>query len=238
MGSLYEDNIIAKLGEISGMHKLLYLTLWSRADAIGVFHYNTDQILALTGIRYQRDDLDHFGDRVKWLNEKEVLLTRYLATTVKTLSVSNRNQNEVWRLIEQRWKATRLNPAPFYDEWRSMKIGIFAPPMNDEYTGEENLCPRVAKFRADLELCRTVDTPHGWSDKLAAAFKAFIKHRVDFCMTKTSKADTDKHRLIPSQVMTLQEIVGDMLADEVSEKKIIQQIRASITGNKTTIYTP
>jgi hypothetical protein len=82
-----------------------------------------------------------------------------------------------------------------------------------------------------------VDTPPDWSHKIASTFKQYIRHRVEEALQKTSKADTDKFRLVPSQVMSLQEIVGDMVNDKVPEKRIIQQIRSAINNNYKSIFT-
>jgi hypothetical protein len=235
--AIYENDIIAGLGDISGMRKLLYVALWSRADPIGVVQYNTQQMLALTGILYQREDFEAFGNRLIFLNDVEMLLTRYLQTTVGTLSPKNRNQTAVWKLLFERWKATKDNPEPFFAAWKELKISLYAPLMEDAYTGEDTLCPRVAEFREKLRLCLTVDTPPDWSHKIASTFKQYIRHRVEEALQKTSKADTDKFRLVPSQVMSLQEIVGDMVNDKVPEKRIIQQIRSAINNNYKSIFT-
>lgn len=234
----YEEDIIAALGEISGMHKLLYVTLWSRANEIGIVHVNLDQILALTGIRYQEEDFNHFGNRLVRLNDKEFLLSRFLQTTIGTLSKGMRGQKKIWQMIELRWNATKDHPQPFYDAWNKLGIGFFAPPLPDEYIGEDNLPPRLVKYRNDLLLAGSVDTPCGWPERVAKEFKSFIDHRIAISMEKTGKAETDSHRIVPSQVMTMQEIVQDMINDGLTEKKIIHQIRYSKNGNKFTIFTP
>lgn len=238
MRQIYEHDIIASLGNISGMHKLLYITLWSRADAVGVVHVNLDQILAMTGIRYQMEDFNHFGNRLLQLNEKEVLLTRFLQTTVVTLSTTNRGLKDVWRAIEMRWKATKDNLQPFIDAWTKLGIGIFLPAIPDGYISEKNPGSLVLKHRDELLLAKTYDTPYGWSQKLSEAFNDYRDHMIDIAWDKTTKSDIDRFRILPSNVKTLQEIVQEMLNDKYPEKTIIQQIRYSKSNHKLLIYKP
>lgn len=238
MRQIYEHDIIASLGNISGIHKLLYITLWSRADAIGVVQINLDQILAMTGIRYQMEDFTHFGNRLIPLNDKEVLLTRFLQTTVVTLSKANRGLKDVWKAIEMRWKATKDNLQPFIDTWTELGIGIFLPAFSDEYISEKNPGTLVLKHRDELLLSKTYDTPYGWSHRLADVFNDYRDHMIEIAFGKTSKSDIDKFRILPSNVKTWQEIVQEMLNDGYSEKIIIQQIRYSKGNHKMLIYKP
>lgn len=232
----FEPNVISSLGDISAMHKLLYVTLWSRADPVGVVQINLPEISAVAGCTYRMDDLTHFGDRLIELNPSEYLLSLYLKITVGTLSAKSKGQSKVWECLEARWKATKQNPQPFFEAWKNLKIGIYAPEMPDEYTGEENLCQRVKEFREDLQECLKVDTPHTWPDEVAKQFKAFIATRVAIALKKTSKSDTDKYQMLPSMVMSMQETVQEMLNDGHSPKKIAQKIRDNNSSNSKIIY--
>jgi len=218
------------------MHKLLYVTLWSRADPVGVVQINLPEISAIAGCTYRMEDLTHFGNRLVELNPSEYLLTFYLAITVGTLSPKSKGQSKVWEQLEKRWKATKQDIRPFLDAWQKLGIRIHAPPMPDEYTGEENLCHRVKEFRDDLQECLKVDTPHTWPEEVVRQFKAFIATRVSIAMKKTSKTDTDKFQLLPSMVMAMQETVQEMLNDGYSPKRIAQKIRDNNSSNSKIIY--
>jgi hypothetical protein len=234
----YEADIIAELGPISGMHKLLYLTLWSRANEIGHIVANMDMILGLTGIRYQYEDLLHFGNRVKVLDGNEVILSRYLKTTIGTFSRTMKVQTKMWRQLELRWKATKDNLTPFIEAWRELDILKFAPEYPDEYV--EGMPPPtwMANHRRELELSLSVDTPPGWSDRIRDEFRKFVAYRVALGREKTSKAEAAKVRLTPSQVMNFQSIVQEMINDGMPEKKIIKQIQYPENHNKIAIYLP
>lgn len=238
MRAIYENDIIASLGSISGMHKLLYITLWSRADEIGVVYVNLDQILGMTGIRYQMEDFNHFGNRLVFLNEHEVLLTRYLQTTIGTLSKANRSLKTVWKLLEMRWGATKENLAPFVEAWNKLGVGIFAPNYPQEYISEENPGERVLNHRKELMMSKTYDTPYGWSAKIAEVFNEYRDEMIAIAWEKTSKTDIDKFRIRPSNLQTLHEIIQEMINDGVPEKVIVQQIRYSKNKHILFIYTP
>lgn len=218
------------------MHKLLYVTLWSRADPVGVVQINLPEISAIAGCTYRMEDLTHFGKRLVELNPAEYLLTFYLAITVGSLSPKSKGQSKVWEQLEKRWGATKHNVQPFFDAWQALGIRIYAPLAPDEYTGEANLCHRVKDFRGDLQECLKVDTPHTWPDEIANQFKAFIANRVAIAIKKTSKTDTDKFQLLPSMVMAMQETVQEMLNDGHSPKRIAQKIRDNTANNSKIIY--
>lgn len=232
----FEPNVISSLGDISAMHKLLYVTLWSRADPVGVVQINLPEISAVAGCTYRMEDLTHFGDRLVELNPAEYLLSQYLKITIGTLAPKSKGQAKVWECLEKRWGATKQNPKPFFDAWINLGIGVHAPSMPDEYTGEANLCQRVKEYREDLHECLKVDTPHTWPDEVAKQFKAFIATRVSIALKKTSKSDTDKYRILPSMVMSMQETVQEMLNDGHSAKRVAQKIRDNNSSNSKTIY--
>lgn len=232
----FEPNVISSLGDISAMHKLLYVTLWSRADPVGVVQINLPEISAIAGCTYRMEDLTHFGKRLVELNPSEYLLTFYLAITVGTLSPRSKGQSKVWEQLEKRWSATKQNPKPFFDAWGELGIRIYAPLMDDTYTGEENLCKRVKEFRDDLQECLKVGIPYGWPEEVAKQFNAFIATRVSIAMKKTSKTDTDKFQLLPSMVMSMQETVQEMLNEGYSPKRVAQKIRDNNSSNSKIIY--
>lgn len=233
----FEPNVISSLGDISAMHKLLYVTLWSRADPVGVVQINLPEISAVAGYTYRMEDLTHFGDRLVELNPSEYLLSRYLKITVGTFSTTSRGQSKVWEQLEKRWGATKQNLCPFIDAWKILGIAIHAPDAPDDYTGEANLCRRVKEYREDLQRCLEVDTPHTWPEEVSKQFKAFIATRISIAMKKTSKSDTDKYQMLPSMVMSMQETVQEMLNDGYSPKRVAQKIRDNISGNQKIIYT-
>jgi len=234
----YEENIIASLGCIEGRHKLLYVTLWSRANCLGIVQIDFNQLFGLTGFQYELDDFNQFGNRVVFLNDKEVLLTRYMQITLGKLSRGMKGQKRVWEELEHRWGATKDDVSPLKKAWVALGVGIFSPIAIDEYTGEDNLPPRLIKYRNLLNTAKTVDTPHKWSDSIANEFKQYISKLVSVAMDQTSKSDTEKHRLCADDVITLQTIVQEMLDKGTSEEKIIQQIRASKIKTRHVIYTP
>lgn len=232
----FEPNVISSLGDVSAMHKLLYVTLWSRADPVGVVQINLPEISAVAGCTYRMEDLNHFGDRLVELNPSEYLLSLYLKITIGSLAPKSKGQSKVWECLKKRWSATKENPKPFFDAWINLGIGIYAPEMQDAYTGETNLCQRVKEFRKDLQECLQVETPHTWPEEVSKQFKAFIATRVAIALKKTSKSDTDKFQMLPSMVMSMQETVQEMLNDGHSPKKVAQKIRDNNSTGSKIIY--
>lgn len=234
----YEEDIIASLGDISGMHKLLYLTLWSRANVIGHITVNMDSILGMTGIRYHEDDLHKFGNRVVVLDHNEVVLSRYLATTIGSFSPASRPQSRMWEMLKMRYGATPSNLDPFLIQWEEWGICMFAPELPDEYHGEHNLSPKIIKYRNDLKSCLSVDTPPGWSQRITDEFRRFVEYRVERGLLQTSKSDRNAHMLLPSQVMAFQAIVQEMLNDGMSERAIVRRIQFPSQNNVLAITLP
>lgn len=235
---VYEHDIVSALGSLSGMHKLLYLTLWSRANVIGHITVNMDAILGLTGIRYQEDDLRKFGNRVVVLNNNEVVLSRYLATTIGSFSPTSRPQAQMWDALAMRYGATRNNLDPFLTKWEQWGIAIFAPSLPDEYHGEHNLSPKIIQYRSDLQSCLSVDTPPGWSQRISDEFRKFVEYRVEQGMKQTAKSDRARYSLIPSQVMGFQSKVQEMINDGMSERAIIRRIQHPKDNNGLAITLP
>lgn len=234
----YEEDIIASLGDISGMHKLLYLTLWSRANVLGHITVNMDTILGLTGIRYHEDDLFKFGNRVIVIKDGEVVLSRYLQTTIGSFSPSSRPQAKMWAMLKLRYQATPTNLDPFLIQWEEWKIRPFAPELPDEYHGEHDLSPKIIKYRNDLKACLSVDTPPGWSQRIADEFRKFVQYRVERGLLQTSKSDRNANILLPSQVMAFQATVQEMLNDGLSERAIIRRIQHPAANNTLAITLP
>ena len=234
----YEEDVIKSLGEISGMHKLLYLTLWSRANEIGHIVVNMNEILGLTGIQYQRSDLDYFGNRVVVLDGMEVILSRYLITTIGTLSRKMRGQKKVWDLLWQRWGATKNNILPFVEGWKKLGIGIYVPPFPDEYTGEDNLPAWMVAYRREAELSVAMDAPYTWPEKIASEFKRFVQYRANLLLEQTSRSEATKVRLHPNQVKTNMDVVEDMIRLGLNEDKIVDRIRYPEKNNRIAINAP
>lgn len=232
----YEQDIVAALGPISGMRKLLYLTLWSRANEIGHIIVNMDAILGITGIRYQREDLDHFGDRVVVVDDCEVILSRYLATTIGTFSKGMRGQKKMWDLLEIRWGATRNDITPFMEGWKKLGIARYAPKFPEEYTGEDNLPDWLVKHRREAQLALAVDTPPNWSRGVVEAFKSFIAYRVKLALEKTARSHAAQHRITTDQVLYFQNMVQQMINSRMREMEIISRISSALVGNKLSFF--
>jgi hypothetical protein len=234
----YENDIIAALGPISGMHKLLYLTLWSRANEIGHIMVNLDDILGLTGIRFQHEDLTHFGDRLVMVDKNEAILSRYLLTTIGTFSKGMRGQKKMWDLLKIRWGATKDDITPFMEGWKKLGILKYAPQFPGEYTGEENLPDWLVAHRRELEKVSSMDTPFGWPPEVAKAFREFILYRVKLAREQTSRSLARDYRITPDQVILFQEMVQEMIYNGIKESKIVGQIRYPIANNKKSFYSP
>ena len=232
----YEQDIVAALGPISGMHKLLYLTLWSRANEIGHIVVNMDAILGITGIRYQREDLDHFGDRVVVVDDCEVILSRYLATTIGTFSKGMRGQKKMWDLLEIRWGATKDDITPFMEGWKKLGIAKYAPKFPEEYTGEDNLPDWLVNHRREAQLALAVDTPPNWSGRIVETFKSFITYRVKLALEKTARSHAAQSRITTDQVLYFQTMVQQMLNGGMKETEIVSRISNAIVSNRLAFY--
>ena len=144
----------------------------------------------------------------------------------------------MWDMMELRYGATRANLDPFLLQWEKWGIRPFAPELPDEYHGEHNLSPKIVKYRADLQSCLSVDTPPGWSERVVHEFRRFVEYRVELGMRQTSKSDRANYALLPSQVMSFQQNVQEMINDGLPERTIIRQIQFPGQNNKLAITLP
>lgn len=233
---IFEPNLIKDLQDQPHHLKLLYRILWELADPIGVVKYDRLAISAMAGVTYQEDDFFKFGKRVVKLNDKELLMSLYLRTTVKTLSPTCKGQSKVWELLQERYGATGKNPEPFYKAWKELEIRLLAPPMKEEgHTDEEHLKPWEIDLRKKLEGALTAANEPYFEPRLQEEFVKFVQKRVEACKRIQSKSDAEFRKITFDEVRDLQAKINRAVENGVSTNYIIGKIEDARIEHRQTI---
>lgn len=233
---IFEPNLIKDLQDQPHHLKLLYRILWELADPIGVVKYDRVAISAMAGVTYQEDDFFKFGKRVVKLNDKELLMSLYLKTTVTTLSPTCKGQSKVWELLQERYGATGKNPEPFYKAWKELEIRLLAPPMKEEgHTDEEHLKPWEIDLRKKLEGALTAAKEPYFEPRLQEEFVKFVQKRVEACKRIQSKSDAEFRKITFDEVRDLQAKINRAVENGVSTNYIIGKIEDARIEHRQTI---
>ena len=238
MATLYESNIWSDLGDVSFHNKALYMILWSRADKTGVTLWNLDEIRAISGHRFHTTDLGSLGDRVVKLNDRELLLSRLLATTNGKLSRTCPAHKPVWRAIHDRWGEQLPDGSePFLGVWADLGIRKYAPVIIDEYHGEGPMPKWLTTHLKSAEMAKTVKIPAKWGQILKNDVEFYLQERVEMALAaRTYKACKETKWTVKLAEFLIRK-VNDWLKDS-TENQVSVCIANAIFGNHLNIYAP
>lgn len=234
--------LLSELTDLSTVNKLVYIILITKANPIGIVHFNPTEIAALASVnKYHFSDLRVFGDRVVELGGNEILLTRYMREQWKTLSRNCPPHKTVFNLLWQRWGARRADGSePFLDEWESLKIRKYAPLIAGEYHGEGDKIPEhlVEAREITKDTIEKMVIPAKWPDSVKSAIKAYCVFRDDKVMECRGVSDAKDWKFTKADARQVIRLVQSWLDGGCLPHLIDSAITNAILGKYKGFITP